>query len=96
MSRKALLIGSISTAAVAVAVAVVFIIMGNMDAYRSIKVFEINGSCTVTRGDDTLDAFKDMALSSGDSLSVGDSSFARLKLDDDKFVYLEAGTKIEL
>ena len=96
MSRKALLIGGISTAAVAVAVAVVFIIIGNMDTYRSIKVFELNGTCQVTRGDETLEAFKNMTLSSGDTFTVGDTGFARLKLDDDKFVYLEAGTRIEL
>ena len=80
------------------AIIAVLIIMftGGGDAYRSIKVFEIDGSCKVDRDGDSLDAFKNMALSSGDSLTVGEGSFARLKLDDDKYVYLEANTKINL
>jgi len=96
MKKKLFIIGGIVAAVAALVVALIFIFTGGEDAYRSIKVFEIDGSCKVERDGDTLDAFKNMALSSGDSLSVGDGSFARLKLDDDKFVYLEANTKINL
>ncbi|MCR5521680.1 MAG: FecR family protein, partial [Lachnospiraceae bacterium] len=96
MNKKALLIGGCALAVVAIVVALIFIFTGGEDAYRSIKVFEIDGSCKVDRDGDSLDAFKNMALSSGDSLTVGEGSFARLKLDDDKYVYLEANTKINL
>ncbi len=96
MNKKALLIGGCALAVVAIVVALIFIFTGGGNAYRSIKVFEIDGSCKVDRGGDSLDAFKNMALSSGDSLTVGEGSFARLKLDDDKYVYLEANTKINL
>ncbi len=96
MSKKALLIGGISTAVIAVAVAIVLIFTGNADDYRSIKVFEVNGTCTVTRDGSELNAFRDMSLESGDTFTVGDSAYARLKLDSDKYVYLESGTKIEL
>ncbi len=96
MNKKVLFIGGGALAVVAIVVALFFIFMGGEDAYRSIKVFEIDGSCKVERGGDSLDAFKNMALSSGDSLTVGEGSFARLKLDDDKYVYLEANTKINL
>ena len=83
-------------AAIAIASAVIlFFVVGRND-YRSIKVFEIDGTVSVERGADKLDAFKDMSLTSGDVLEVSDESFVRLKLDDDKFVYLEAGTRIEL
>ena len=96
MNKKALIIGGGAVALVAIIVALIFIFTGGEDAYRSIKVFEIDGSCTVDRDGDTLDAFKNMSLSSGDSFTVGEGSFARLKLDDDKYVYLEANTKINL
>ncbi len=96
MNKKALIFGGGAIAVVAIVVALIFIFTGGEDAYRSIKVFEIDGSCKVDRDGDSLDAFKNMALSSGDSLTVGDGSFARLKLDDDKYVYLEANTKINL
>ena len=96
MNKKALIFGGGAIAVVAIVVALIFIFTGGEDAYRSIKVFEIDGSCTVERDGDTLDAFKNMSLSSGDSFTVGEGSFARLKLDDDKYVYLEANTKINL
>ena len=86
MNKKALIIGGGAVALVAIIVALIFIFVGGEDAYRSIKVFEIDGSCKVERNGDSLDAFKNMALSSGDSLTVGEGSFARLKLDDDKYV----------
>ena len=96
MNKKALIFGGGAIAVVAIVVALIFIFTGGEDAYRSIKVFEIDGTCKVERDGDTLDAFKNMALSSGDTLTVGDGSFTRLKLDDDKYVYLEANTKIKL
>ena len=83
-------------AAIAIAAAVILIFVVGRNDYRSIKVFEIGGDARVERGADTLDAFKDMSLSSGDVLEVPDDSFVRLKLDDDKYVYLEACTRIEL
>ena len=96
MNKKALIFGGGAIAVVAIVVALIFIFTGGEDAYRSIKVFEIDGTCKVERDGDTLDAFKNMALSSGDTLTVGEGSFTRLKLDDDKYVYLEANTKINL
>ena len=96
MNKKALIFGGGAIAVVAIVVALIYIFTGGEDAYRSIKVFEIDGTCKVERDGDTLDAFKNMALSSGDTLTVGEGSFTRLKLDDDKYVYLEANTKINL
>ena len=95
MNKKLLIIVGGIAAVAALIITLIFVFSGE-DSYRSIKVFEIDGSCKVERDGDSLDAFKNMALSSGDSLTVGDGSFARLKLDDDKYVYLEANTKINL
>ncbi len=85
MKNKKLLFGLVGGGCVlALAIVLCFIFLGKSDSYRSIKVFEIEGKCTVTRGGDTLDAFKNMALSSGDTFEVPGEGFARLKLDDDK------------
>ena len=63
----------------AVIAVLIFVFAGGSEEYRSIKVFELDGKCTVTRDGDALEAFKNMALSSGDTFTVSDGSFARLK-----------------
>ncbi len=96
MKKKAYLIGGGILAVIAAVVTLIFVFSGGKDEYRSIKVFEVDGKCTVLRDGDTIDAFKNMALSSGDTFEVPAEGFARLKLDEDKFVFLDASTKIEL
>ena len=96
MNKKILAIVGGAIAVVAIAVALIIVFVGGKDEYRSIKVFETNGTCNVERGTDTLKAFKDMSLSSGDTFTVASDGFARLKLDNDKFVYLQADTRIRL
>lgn len=87
-------------AACAVAAAAVVgtvIILNSEEAYRVIKVFELNGSAVVTRentGD--IDAYAGMNLESGDVLSVEESSTLRISLDSDKYILLDGGTVLEL
>ncbi|MBO4762462.1 MAG: FecR domain-containing protein [Lachnospiraceae bacterium] len=83
-------------AAIGIAAALILIFVVGRNDYRSIKVFEIGGDVRIEREKDRLDAFENMSLKSGDILEVPDGGFVRLKLDDDKYVYLEAGTRIEL
>lgn len=96
MNKKGIIIGAIGAVVVAAVVCIVLLLTGGEEAYRSIQVFEIDGTCTVTRDNDVLDAYKNMKLQSGDKFEVGDGSYARLKLDDDKFVYLQATTRISM
>lgn len=96
MNKKGIIIGAIGAVVVAAVVCIVLLLTGGEEAYRSIQVFEIDGTCTVTRDNDKLDAYKNMKLQSGDKFEVGDGSYARLKLDDDKFVYLQATTRISM
>ncbi|MCR4721243.1 MAG: hypothetical protein K5655_05915, partial [Lachnospiraceae bacterium] len=70
-NKKFLFAGVGALAIIAIVVVLLFIFTGGEDTYRSIKVFEIDGSCRVERAGDSLDAFKDMTLSSGDSFTVG-------------------------
>lgn len=87
-------------AACAVAAAAVVgtvIILNSEEAYRVIKVFELNGSAVVTRvntGD--IDAYAGMNLESGDVLSVEKNSTLRISLDSDKYILLDGGTILEL
>ncbi|MCR5829395.1 MAG: FecR domain-containing protein [Lachnospiraceae bacterium] len=93
--KKALIIIGAVVAVAAVAIALIFFFKGK-NSYRLIKVFEVNGTCEVERNGDKVEAFKDMSLSSGDVLTVAKDGFTRLKLDDDKYVYLQADTRIRL
>lgn len=80
------------TTAVAVAVAV-----NQPDAYRMIKIFDLIGSATIERsGIGELDAYTEMNLESGDIVDVHDGSTMHLNLDDDKYIQLDGGTRLEL
>lgn len=80
------------TTAVAIAVAV-----NQPDAYRMIKIFDLIGSATIERsGIGELDAYTEMNLESGDIVDVHDGSIMHLNLDDDKYIQLDGGTRLEL
>lgn len=67
------------------------------EAYRLIKIMALDGTAKVTRENvGELDAYVDMRLESGDALAVADGSSLVLNLDDDKYVLLESGTKMNL
>lgn len=91
-------IAAISAGAVVVGGIVVAVLL-NLDgktAFRNITVIDTLGTVSVYREsvNDTLDAYVDMNLESGDEVTVGPSSELDLKLDDDKFVYVEENTKM--
>ncbi|MCR5432452.1 MAG: FecR family protein [Lachnospiraceae bacterium] len=94
--KKALIITGIFVAIFAAAGFLIYFFLFRETDYRSIKVFEINGVCDVERNGEKLEAFKNMSLSSGDVLTVAKDGFTRLKLDDDKYVYLQADTRVRL
>ncbi len=81
----------------AVAVAVI-LNLGGEKAFRNISVIDKVGSVNVYREsiEDTLEAYVDMNLESGDEVSVGEASELDLKLDDDKYVYVEENTQMSL
>ncbi|MGN0437305.1 MAG: FecR domain-containing protein [Lachnospiraceae bacterium] len=95
-NNKRLFVG-IAILLVVIAVAVVLIVvLGKKDEYRLVKIYELNGDASVTReniGD--MDAYQDMVLESGDTI-VLKSGEMTLKLDDDKFVYVEPETEFKL
>lgn len=107
MSLKALIAGLTLKMKVIIAVAAVLVVGGTAavvgynvtkeDAYRVLKVFEMEGASIVSReGSGDLEAYVGMNLESGDVLSVGDESTLRVVLDNDKYILLDGGTVLEL
>lgn len=76
---------------------VVFIMFGKKeDVYRIIKVYDIEGTTTVTKANKgALAAYINMVLESGDYIVVEDGKLT-LKLDEDKYAYVEADSEFEL
>ncbi len=89
---------SIFTAICMLAFACIFAGCGQSkeEAYRLIKVLEISGTAGVERQGDVMEAYPDMQLQSGDIVTTGEGSYAQLRLDEDKYILLEAETKIIL
>ncbi|MGN0342776.1 MAG: FecR domain-containing protein [Roseburia sp.] len=86
-------IGVAAVAAVAVCAIVVFLVLHftkKDNTYRSIQIYELNGTTTIEReGIGEIDAVKNLYLESGDRVIVGADSTVRLKLDDDKYILVE-------
>lgn len=81
---------------VCVAVVAIVIASKKEEAYRIIKVYEFEGEAVVTResiGD--IEPYANMVLESGDVIKLYSGSMT-LKLDDDKYVYVEENTEFML
>lgn len=91
-------IGAGAVAVVGGIAAAVILNIGGKNAFRNITVLDTLGSISVFREaiNDIMEAYVDMNLESGDQVSVGPASELDLKLDDDKFVYVEENTKMYL
>lgn len=67
------------------------------EAYRVIQVSNVDGSASVERVDiGMLDAYSGMMLQSEDAVEVKAESYLYLKLDEDKYVMLEPGSRMQL
>ena len=84
-------IGAGAVAVVGGIAAAVILNIGGKNAFRNITVLDTLGSISVFREaiNDTMEAYVDMNLESGDQVSVGPASELDLKLDDDKFIVVE-------
>lgn len=95
--KSKLFIGCASAMAVVTTVVTVIVATNQPDAYRMIKIFDLMGSATIERsGIGELDAYKEMNLESGDIVDVHEGSTMHLNLDDDKYIQLDGGTRLEL
>lgn len=67
------------------------------ETYRQIKVYEIEGSATVTReGTGEVEPYVNMMLQNRDKAETATASYVQLQLDEDKYIMMEPSTKIEL
>ncbi|MGN0155491.1 MAG: FecR domain-containing protein [Lachnospiraceae bacterium] len=94
--KKLILISSSVLLIAAVAIIVLFVVLNKKDAYRNVKVYEVSGEATITRdGVGEIEAYQDMVLESGDTVVVKSGKMT-LRLDDDKYVYVESDTEFKL
>ena len=92
MSYKKITI-CIGAAAVVIAVAVAVLLSRKEETFRSIMVYDVEGSAVIERESvGSLNAAENLYLESGDRVSVAQDSSMRMKLDDDKYVMAEADT----
>lgn len=95
--KKIIIIAAIAAAVVAAAGATVFFILNHKtEAYRNIKVYEMDGDATITREDiGEISAYDNMVLQSGDSIVMTKGRMT-LQLDEDKYVYVEEAAELWL
>ncbi|MBE5933753.1 MAG: hypothetical protein E7263_10090 [Lachnospiraceae bacterium] len=97
MKNKKLIILIVSILLViCIAVVAVVMITKKDDSYRIIKVYEFDGDGLVSReslGD--IEPYNNMVLESGDNIKLN-TGLMTLKLDDDKYVYVEENTEFSL
>ena len=74
-----------------------FVIMkvrGNANGYRTISIVEISGNVSVVKNGIEYVAYEGIHLGEGQEIVTAGSSYVRLVLDGDKYVKLEAGSKL--
>ena len=92
MADKKILIGICAAVAV-IAAAVIVLLVNKEEAFRSILVYEVEGTAVIERESvGSMNAAENLYLESGDRVSIGQDSSIRMKLDDDKYVMAEADT----
>lgn len=83
----------IGAAGVVLIAAVVFLTLHlgkGKDTYRSIQIYDLEGSAIIEReGVGEVAAVENLFLESGDRILVSEESTMRLKLDDDKYILVE-------
>ena len=67
------------------------------DSYRSILLYEIEGTAKIEReGTGKFNGTENLYLESGDQLTVEPESFTRLRLDEDKYVMVEENSALSI
>ena len=95
-SKKPIIIIICIAVAVAAIAGVLIFVLGKEDSYRLLKVFEVEGTASVTReGTGTIDPYTNMVLESGDHVALDTGKFT-IKADEDKYIYLEDHTELVL
>ncbi len=75
--------------------AVLLFIFGGKKGYRTISISELFGSVMAEDNGSEFEAYPDMHLREGHALNTYQESYARMALDDDKYVKLEENSRAE-
>ena len=89
-----IIIALVAVVIVGIAAAVIHKKQDKVETQRTARVVEVNGPCSILREGATINAIADMPLYSGDTFFSGVNASARIMVDDDKFLYLDAATRI--
>lgn len=81
--------------AILIATVIVMPFFSKEEAYRTITVFEVSGTVGVVKDGIEYEAYPGMHLQEGHVIVTSEDSYARLVLDDDKYVKVEAGSRLE-
>lgn len=95
-TKRNVIIGVSCVAVITIIAVILVIVLNKKDAYRIIKVYEYEGDGIVSResiGD--IEPYNNMVLESGDKVTLN-TGVMTLKLDDDKYIYVEENTKFVL
>lgn len=78
-------------------IGIIAFFLGKDEGYRLIQVYQVNGEATIERENvGSMEAYENLNLLSGDKVTTMAESNLRLKLDEDKFLFAEADTIMEL
>ena len=66
------------------------------EAARKAVLTEFTGSCRIERGEETMEGAKELELKTNDVIIVGENGSAGVKVDDDKFLYIDGPASVQL
>ena len=91
------IVASVAVVIVAAVIAGVVFFGQKEEYYRSIRIYELNGTATIQRENiGEVDAVENLYLDSGDRIFVGPDSTMRLKLDEDKYILVEENSILSI
>ena len=94
--KKNILIFSVIALLILIFIVVLILILNKEESYRVVKIYELDGTATVKREDTgEIDIYPNMVLASGDEVYLKEGLMS-LKLDEDKYVYVEEDTRFSL
>ena len=87
---------AVLAAVIVIAVTVLFVvrILGENQGYRTISVVEVSGKVGVVKDGIEYSAYPGMLLQEGHEVVTMGDGYARLVLDGDKYIKVEAGSKV--
>jgi hypothetical protein len=81
----------------AIVVGIVLLLGGNKETYRTVKIYRIEGSAEIRRGEGApIAPYENMMLEHNDEVKTLADSYLYLKLDDDKYLLAEPETSFKL